>query len=55
LEKEGQWGDHETEGNIIQRDAANLLRIRNRKAAARNEEWRRKVGEVMARKRAEVP
>jgi hypothetical protein len=38
---------------IIQRDEANLLRIRNWKAAARDkEEWRKKVGEAMALKRA---
>jgi len=42
--------------DVIQRDAANLLRIRNWKAAARDkEEWRKKVGEAMARKRAEAP
>jgi hypothetical protein len=40
---------------VIQRDAANLLRIRNWKAAARDEEWRKKVGEAMALKRAETP
>jgi hypothetical protein len=34
---------------------ANLLRIRNWKAAARVEEWRKKVGEAMTRKRAEAP
>jgi hypothetical protein len=35
---------------------ANLLRIRKWKAAARDkEEWRKKVGEGMARKRAEAP
>jgi hypothetical protein len=40
--------------DVIQRDAANLLHIRNWKAAARGkEEWRKKVGEAMARKRAE--
>jgi hypothetical protein len=32
-------------GNVIQRDSANLLRIRNWKSAARNKgEWRKKVG-----------
>jgi hypothetical protein len=37
----------------IQRDAANLLRIQNCKAAARDEEeWRKKVGEAMALKGA---
>jgi hypothetical protein len=42
--------------DVIQTDAANLLRIRNWKAVARdNEEWRKKVGEAMARKRAEAP
>jgi hypothetical protein len=42
--------------DVIQRDAANLLRIRNWKAAARDrEKWRKKVGEAMARKRAEAP
>jgi hypothetical protein len=42
--------------DVIQRDAANLLRIRNWKAAAGDkEEWRKKVGEEMARKRAEAP
>jgi hypothetical protein len=42
--------------DVIQRGAANLLRIRNWKAAARDEEkWRKKVGEAMARKRAEAP
>jgi hypothetical protein len=40
----------------IQRDATNLLRIWNWKAAARDkEEWRKKVGEAMARKWAEPP
>jgi hypothetical protein len=34
--------------DVIQRDAANLLWIRNWKAAARDEEWRKKVGEAMA-------
>jgi hypothetical protein len=38
--------------DVIQRDAANLLRIRIWKATARDkEEWRKKVGEAMARKR----
>jgi hypothetical protein len=41
--------------DVIQRDAANLFRIRKWKAAARDKEWRKKVGEAMARKRAEVP
>jgi hypothetical protein len=42
--------------DVIQRDAANLLRIWNWKAAARDrEEWRKKVGEAMTRKRAEAP
>jgi hypothetical protein len=42
--------------DVIRRDAANLLRIRNWKAAASDkEEWRKKVGEAMARKRAEAP
>jgi hypothetical protein len=42
--------------DFIQKDAANMLRIRNWKAAAREkEEWRKKVGEAMARKRAEAP
>jgi hypothetical protein len=42
--------------DVIQRDAVNLLRIRNWKAAARDKgEWRKKVGEAMARKRAEAP
>jgi hypothetical protein len=42
--------------NIIQGDAANLLLIRNWKAAARDkEEWRKKVTEAMARKQAEAP
>jgi hypothetical protein len=42
--------------DVIQTDAANLLRIRNWKAVARdNEEWRKKVGEAMDRKRAEAP
>jgi hypothetical protein len=42
--------------DVIQRDAANLLRIRNWKAAARDEEeWRKKVGEAMTLKRAEAP
>jgi hypothetical protein len=41
--------------DVIQRDAANLLRIRKWKAAARDkEECRNKVGEAMARKRAEA-
>jgi hypothetical protein len=45
-----KWAD------VIQRDAANLLRIRNWKAAARDkEEWRKKVGEAMALKRSEAP
>jgi hypothetical protein len=35
---------------VIQRDAANLLRIRNWKTAARDKEgWRKKVGEAMDR------
>ena len=43
-------------GTLVQEDAVNFLGIRNWKAAARNrEEWRRIVGEAMARKRAEVP
>jgi hypothetical protein len=38
--------------NVIQRDAAYMLRTGNWKAAARDkEEWRKKVGEVMARKK----
>jgi hypothetical protein len=42
--------------DVIQRDAANLLRILNWKAVARDkEEWRKKVGEAMARKMAEAP
>jgi hypothetical protein len=41
--------------DVLQRDAANLLRIRNWKAVARDKEWRKKVGEAMARKRAEEP
>jgi hypothetical protein len=41
---------------VIQRDAANLFRIRKWKAAARvKEEWSNKVGEAMARKRSEAP
>jgi hypothetical protein len=40
--------------DFIQRDAANLLRIRNCKAAARDEEWKKKVGETMALKLAEA-
>jgi hypothetical protein len=40
--------------DVIQRDAANLVRIRNWKAVARDKkEWRKKVGEAMDRKRAE--
>jgi hypothetical protein len=38
----------------IQRDAANLLQIRNWKAAERDKDWRKKVGKAMARKRAEA-
>jgi hypothetical protein len=39
----------------IQRDTDNLLRIRNWKSVARDkEEWRKKVGEAMSRKRAEA-
>jgi hypothetical protein len=46
---QNRWED------VIQRNAANLLQIRNWKAAARDkEEWRKKVGEAMARKRAEA-
>jgi hypothetical protein len=42
--------------DVIQRDAANLLRIRNWKAVARDkEEWRKNVGDAMARKWAEAP
>jgi hypothetical protein len=42
--------------NVIQRDAANLLRIRNWKAVARDkQEWRKNVGDAMARKWAEAP
>jgi hypothetical protein len=40
---------------VIQRDAANLLRFRNWKVAARDKEWRKKVGEAMVRRRAEAP
>jgi hypothetical protein len=40
--------------DVIQRDAGNLLWIRTWKAAARDKEWRKKVGEAMARKRAEA-
>jgi hypothetical protein len=36
--------------DVIQRDAVNLLRIQNWKAAARDEEWRKKAGETMAQK-----
>jgi hypothetical protein len=39
--------------DVIQRDAANLLRIRNWKVAAGDtEEWRKKFGEARVRKRA---
>jgi hypothetical protein len=49
-EPRNRWDD------VIQRDAANLLQIRNWKATARdNEEWRKKVGDAMSRKRAEAP
>jgi hypothetical protein len=42
--------------DVIQRDAGNVLRIRNWKAVARDkEEWRKKVGEAMTQKRAEAP
>jgi hypothetical protein len=42
--------------DAIHRDAANLLRIRNWEAAARDKgEWRKKVGEAMARKQTEAP
>jgi hypothetical protein len=42
--------------DVIQRDAANLLRIRNWKGAARDKEkWRKKVRKTMARKRAKAP
>jgi hypothetical protein len=37
--------------DVIQRDAANLLRIWNWKAAARDKEWRKKVGKAMAQKK----
>jgi hypothetical protein len=40
---------------VIQRVASNLLWIRNWKAAARDEGWRKKVGEAMARKWPKVP
>jgi hypothetical protein len=40
--------------DFIKRDAANLLRIRNCKAAARDEEWKKKAGETMTLKRAEA-
>jgi hypothetical protein len=44
---QNRWED------VIQRDTANLLRIQNWKAAARDkEEWRKKVGEAMALKGA---
>jgi hypothetical protein len=40
---QNRWED------VIQRDAANLIRIHNWKAAARDKgEWRKKVGEAMA-------
>jgi hypothetical protein len=45
---QNRWED------VIQRDAANLLQIRNWKAVATDEEWRKTVGEAMAQKRAEV-
>jgi hypothetical protein len=41
--------------DVIQRDAANVLQIWNCKAAAREDEWRKTVGEDMDRKRAEAP
>jgi hypothetical protein len=42
--------------DAIQRDAVNLLQIRNWKSAARDrDKWKKKVGEAMARKRAEEP
>jgi hypothetical protein len=42
--------------DVIQRDAANLLRIWNWKAAARDRSsGGRKFGETMALKRAEAP
>jgi hypothetical protein len=39
---------------VIQTDASKLLRIRKWKAAARDKEWRKKVGEAMVRKRTEA-
>jgi hypothetical protein len=41
--------------DVVQSDAANVLRIRNWEAAERDEEeWRKWTGEAMARKRAET-
>jgi hypothetical protein len=41
--------------DTVQRDAAILLRIRTWKSVARDKEWRKKVGEAMARKLDEAP
>jgi hypothetical protein len=56
LEKEGQWEDHEIDGEkVIHRNVANLLQIRNWKAAAGDKESRKKAAVAVARKRAEAP
>jgi hypothetical protein len=42
--------------DVIQRDAANLLRILNWRSVARyKEEWKKKVGKAVTRKRTEAP
>jgi hypothetical protein len=46
--KSHRWED------VIQRDAAYLLRIGKWKAAARDKEWRKEIGDAMDRKRAEA-
>jgi uncharacterized protein (DUF2336 family) len=54
LEEEGQWEDHEIDGEkVIHRNAANLLRIRNWKAAAGDKESRKKAAVAVARSTTE--
>jgi len=52
----GEWSESRPGRDLPPgKDAANMLRIQNWKAAARDKEkWRKKVWEAMARKWAEV-
>jgi hypothetical protein len=57
LEEEGQRRDHEIDGKMLCRGMQPTCSgFGNWKAAATDEEeWRKKVGEAMARKRVEAP